>query len=165
MHDVFNFTQLKPFTAKRSPLDDIDHHADAVNPADDSEVLEDLWNEELDKAFNPPIQAREFAAIFRTHFSEKCELREKVQLLTQDMDARPGANVHLDTSDDVMLAPFIFWRACKQLLFSPSVDLFATAAHKQVVRYYSPFPDPHSAGLDAFGVNWQLERRPYANPP
>ena len=58
-----------------------------------------------------------------------------------------------------------FWRACKDLKYSPTVDLFATATHKHVERYHAPTVDSHAAGMDAFAVNWQLERRPYANAP
>ena len=65
--------------------------------------------------------------------------------------------------DDVMLAPFMFWRACKELRFSPTVDMFATTYYKHVERYYAPTMYPHAAGADAFAVNWQLERRPYTN--
>ena len=82
--------------------------------------------------------------------------------------ARRGQNnVMCGVSDrhDVMLNPLIFHKARKELKFKPSVDLFASAEHHQLPRYYSPVPDPKAAGLDAFKFDWKAEQTPYANPP
>ena len=42
-----------------------------------------LGNAKPDEAINHPIPASESATIYRTHFGEKCELREIVQMLTK----------------------------------------------------------------------------------
>ena len=44
-------------------------------------------------------------------------------MLYTDVDALHGANVHLDARDDLMLARFIFQRACKLLKFPPSMRM------------------------------------------
>ena len=64
-----------------------------------------------------------------------------------------------------MLNPFIFREARKQLGFKPSVDLFASADHHQLPRYFSQYDDPMAAGTDAFSIYWNTEEKPYANPP
>ena len=64
-----------------------------------------------------------------------------------------------------MLNPVIFRQARKTLQYKPSVDLFASAAHHQVPRYYSKTADPRSVGTDAFAANWRLETALYCNPP
>ena len=51
-----------------------------------------------------------------------------------------------------MLNPLVFHQAGKQLKFKPSVDLFASSAHHQLLRYYSKTPDPKAAGIDAFSL-------------
>ena len=47
----------------------------------------------------------------------------------------------------------------------PQVDLFATRNNCQVPHYFSRFPDPGSAGVDAFEQRWGTYRLAYANPP
>ena len=65
----------------------------------------------------------------------------------------------------IMLDPVIFHQAAKQLKFKPSVDLFATADHHQVERYFAPQRDAHAAAINAFSVDWRREWHPYANHP
>jgi hypothetical protein len=66
---------------------------------------------------------------------------------------------------DVMLNPEFFRLAKKELHYKPSVDMFASADHHQVPRYYSRESDPHSVGTDAFKADWRLEATLYLNPP
>ena len=61
--------------------------------------------------------------------------------------------------------PLFFRQACKRLKFKPSADLFASATHKQLHRYYSRTPDPTALGTNALSFDWQAESAPYANPP
>ena len=61
--------------------------------------------------------------------------------------------------------PLVFRQACKRLKFKPSADLFASATHKQLHRYYSRTPDPKALGTNALSFDWQAESAPYANPP
>jgi len=67
--------------------------------------------------------------------------------------------------EQVLLNPKVFKQAIKQLKFKPSVDLFASATHHQLHRYYSKDFDPVSLGQDAFKFDWLAEAAPYANPP
>ena len=67
--------------------------------------------------------------------------------------------------EQVLLNPTVFKMACKKLKFKPSVDLFASATHHQLHRYYSKDYDPLSLGQDAFRYDWLAEAAPYANPP
>ena len=70
-----------------------------------------------------------------------------------------------DSNEDVMLDPKIFASAKKTLRFKPSCDLFASASHHQLPRYFAPTSDTHAAGKDAFSICWQQEATPYINPP
>ena len=63
------------------------------------------------------------------------------------------------------MCPKVFKKARKALRFKPSVDLFASAAHHQLPRYYSATFDPASVGQDAFKFPRHAESRPYVNPP
>ena len=63
------------------------------------------------------------------------------------------------------MSPQIFQQARHLLYFKPGVDLFASAQHKQLPRYYSEKYDPQAAGTDAFKADWLLEVNPYVNPP
>ena len=49
-----------------------------------------------------------------------------------------------------MLNPFIFREARKQLGLKPGVDLFASANHHQLPRYFSQDDAQMAAGTDAF---------------
>ena len=73
--------------------------------------------------------------------------------------------LHPADKNDVMLNPLVFHQMRKALKFKPSVDLFASAEHHQLPRYYSKTADPHSVGVDAMQANWAAEHTPYANPP
>ena len=77
----------------------------------------------------------------------------------------PHVAVQNGDRNDVMLSPEVFRAARKALAFKPGVDLFATAAHHQLPRYFSPFEDKHAVGKDAFRADWKLEFQPYINPP
>ena len=70
-----------------------------------------------------------------------------------------------DSNEDVMLDPKIFASAKKTLRFKPSCDLFASASHHQLPRYFAPTSDALAAGKDAFSICWQQEATPYINPP
>ena len=61
--------------------------------------------------------------------------------------------------------PLVFRQACKRLKFKPSADLFVSATHKQLHRYYSRTPDPKALGTNALSFDWQAESATYANPP
>ena len=67
--------------------------------------------------------------------------------------------------NDVMLDPYVFKKACKDLAFKPTVDLFANRQHQQVPRYFARTSDPESAGRDGLMQDWTKELRPYANTP
>ena len=67
--------------------------------------------------------------------------------------------------EQVKLDPKIFRRAIKELHFKPSADLFASATHHQLPRYYSKSYDPKAVRTNAFSINWNLEAAPYVNPP
>ena len=77
----------------------------------------------------------------------------------------PHVAIHNGDRNDVMLSPEVFRAARKALSFKPGVDLFATAAHHQLPRYFSPVEDKQAVGIDAFKANWKLEFQPYINPP
>jgi len=82
------------------------------------------------------------------------EVPERVKLPCSKLD-----------KNDVMMDPRIFQRARRVLRFKPGADMFASAAHHQLPRYYSAYRDPRSAGKNAFKADWLLEVRPYVNPP
>lgn len=67
-------------------------------------------------------------------------------------------------SSDWKLNPVLF-REITDRWFLPTVDLFATRVNRQVPRFFSFRADPEAAAQDAFAQRWDLEQRPYANPP
>ena len=67
--------------------------------------------------------------------------------------------------EQVLMDPLVFRQACKRLKFKPSADLFASATHKPLHRYYSRNPDPKALGTNALSFDWQAESTPYTNPP
>ena len=67
--------------------------------------------------------------------------------------------------EQVLLDPRIFRLAIKELKFKPSADMFASATHHQLPRYYSKENDPQAVGQNALAFPWQAEFRPYVNPP
>lgn len=46
----------------------------------------------------------------------------------------------------------------------PSVDLFTTRTNKKCTIFYSRYPDPEAAAVDAFTVSWK-NKKFYAFPP
>ena len=68
--------------------------------------------------------------------------------------------------EDVKMLTTVFMYACKTLMVTPCVDLFATAAHNQLPKYFSPDPDDEKAmGWNAFVYYWDPSVTLYANPP
>ena len=47
----------------------------------------------------------------------------------------------------------------------PQVDLMATAANRQVVKFISPVPHPEALGVDAFVTPWPMVGLAYIYPP
>jgi len=46
-----------------------------------------------------------------------------------------------------------------------TVDLFASRLNNRLPRYFSRYPDPHAAGVDALLQPWAQEKAPYCFPP
>ena len=68
--------------------------------------------------------------------------------------------------EDVRMLPTVFMHACKTLMVTPCVDLFATAAHHQLPKYISPdAKDEKVMGYNAFAYKWDSSVTLYANPP
>ena len=73
----------------------------------------------------------------------------------------PAPHFHPDFDDDeilvlesidceqVLMDHLVFRQACKRLKFNRSADLFASATHKQLHRYYSRTPDTKALGTNA----------------
>ena len=64
---------------------------------------------------------------------------------------------------DWQLNPEIFQHITRHE--QPRIDLFATRNNTQCPLYYSRFPDPNCAGVDAFNQQWNQHQLAYANPP
>ena len=95
---------------------------------------------------------------------------EAEDMIDDDTEADSGMEADIDAlqsldKEQVLLNPPVFKQVCKQLRFKPSIDLFASATHCQIPRYFSKGYDPKSVGQDAFCQDWQAESAPYANPP
>ena len=55
---------------------------------------------------------------------------------------------------------------CQQLMVAPCIDLFASADHRQLPRYYTADPqDLNALGHNAFAYRWIPDVCLYANPP
>ena len=68
--------------------------------------------------------------------------------------------------EEVLLIPDVFRGARHFLGYKPSADVFASATHHQLLRYYSKDEaDMASAWVDAFSFQWQHKAAPYFNPP
>ena len=61
------------------------------------------------------------------------------------------------------LNPILFQRIVA-VYGMPQIDLFATRANAQLRKFVSWIPDPQSAGIDAFSVQWS-DPLSYAFPP
>ena len=62
--------------------------------------------------------------------------------------------------EQVLMDPLVFRQACKRLKFKPSADMFASATHKQLHRYYSRTPDPKALGTNALSFDCRLNQPP-----
>ena len=65
-----------------------------------------------------------------------------------------------------MLCPTIFVAMCHNFNAKPNIDLFASARHHQLPRYYSiDRKDPHAESYNAFNFLWSSDTMLYINPP
>ena len=61
-------------------------------------------------------------------------------------------------SEQAKLSPAVFREMRHSLGIKPSADVFASATHHQLPRYYPKEPDDvSSAGVDAFAFDWKCE--------
>ena len=65
-----------------------------------------------------------------------------------------------------MLCPTIFVAMCQNFNVKPAIDLFASARHHQLPRYYSvDRKDSRAEGYNAFNFLWTPDIMLYINPP
>ena len=178
---TFHASVLKPWYLRESdvPPAELEHPLVPSNEERFEDVLYpgvDVPDEDIpenDPHFWEPVRESPYIPENDPHFWEPVYAP---QLPSSEVEDEPVSQTAQSTSDvssvyvynprdDIMLDPRVFRAARKFLKFKPSADLFASAAHHQLPRYYSPFPDPMSAGTDAFAFCWQQERAPYVNPP
>ena len=68
--------------------------------------------------------------------------------------------------EEVKLEPNIFMAMCYNLMVTPSVDLFASAKHHQLSRYFTiDEQDSKALGYNAFAFVWSPDICLYANQP
>ena len=98
--------------------------------------------------------------------------REMEDMGTHDLDAQVNPETfsisqlkNFDHKADVKMDPAIFREAARRLRFRPTADMFASASHHQLPRYYAVRHDPKAIGINAFQYDWKREWAPYANPP
>ena len=142
------------------PVDDL--RSSMIEPPDAYDDDPDDWSDSSSDSSSSsedeePSQNLPLSTIKTVRFRSKPEIYNENQ-----KDPTPSLGF---TNEDVKLDPKIFQRARRLLSFKPNVDMFASYKHHQLPRYYSRIPDPKSQGIDAFKVDWNIEPRPYVNPP
>ena len=89
-------------------------------------------------------------------------LRDGLQPVENPMHLPPPFGI----KEEVKLHPRIFRFVCEQLGVNPQIDLFASAEHHQLPRYFTVNPDdPVAMGTNAFNYKWEPCLTYYANPP
>ena len=69
-------------------------------------------------------------------------------------------------NEEVMLCPTIFLAMCQTFNVKPKIDVFASARHHQLPRYYSvDRNDSRAEGYNAFNFLWSPDTPLYINPP
>jgi hypothetical protein len=68
-------------------------------------------------------------------------------------------------STDCKLHPSVFRMVCRQTLFTPTLDAFASGWNAQVPRYYSLNRETGAAGMNGLYHSWKGEKGVYAFPP
>ena len=63
-----------------------------------------------------------------------------------------------------MLNPQLYQMACKELHYTPDIDLFASRNNCQLHKFVSFKQDPDAEYIDAFTLNWE-ELKFWAFPP
>ena len=122
-----------------------------------------------DAAFGSPSVPREAARFLEEDADKMHPMDDDVEPLTEPMQEdeenasaptfRPDFNddeiLVLESIDRerVLMDPLVFRQACKRLKFKPSADLFASATHKQLHRYYSRTPDTKTLETNALSFN------------
>ena len=111
---------------------------------------------DYDAAFGSPSVPREAARFLEEDADEMHPMNDDDEPLSEPMqedeENAPAPHFHPDFDDDkilvlesidreqVLMDTLVFRQACKRLKFKPSADLFASATHKQLHRYYSRTP-------------------------
>ena len=94
---------------------------------------------------------------------EEQTTRNRTRQLPQRDDAEHPV---FTLNEEVMLCPTIFAAMCQNFSVQPEIDLFASARHHQLSRYYSAVRDDSSAeGYNAFNFTWTPDVMLYINPP
>ena len=148
IHNVFSVSQLKQCRSKT-------HHLDPIKNSSDSFVRPPhLPPDETDYLDEPVAEA------------ETTDMSPEISHISTQSHSDASQRIPPNLREDVKIHPFYFHRACRLLKFKPTVDLFASAAHHQIERYYTlDFHDRNAAGVNAFSISWTDEFRPYINQP
>ena len=95
-------------------------------------------------------------------WEEQTPYSSSIQLPQWDDAEHPSFTLN----EEVMLCPTIFVAMCQNFNVKPKIDLFASARHHQLTRYYSiDRKDPHAEGYNAFNFLWSLDTMLYINYP
>ena len=135
IHNVFNVSQLKKYRSETPLLDAIKNNTDSLVdppqlPLDDHDDLHE------------PIAAED-----PSDMSPRLSHHPTHSYASQRIPPNPR--------EDVKLHPFYFHSACRLLQFKPTVDIFASGAHRQIGRYYTLDPnDRNAAYFKAFSISW-----------
>ena len=94
---------------------------------------------------------------------------EAEDMIDDDTEADSGMEADIDAlqsleKEQVLLNPPVFKQVCKQLRFKPSINLFASATHCQIPRYFSKGYDPSQWGRMPFAKTGKPRAHPMPTP-
>ena len=82
------------------------------------------------------------------------EIRIQATFLCGRKNVRADALSRKPRDHCYSLPIYIFSYICDRILFTPSVDLFASRINYKLKNYFSEGPDPFASGFDAFVLQW-----------
>ena len=135
LHNVFNVSQLNKYRSQTPLLDAIDNSSDSLDepphlPLDEPDDLHE------------PIAA-----------AETTDVSHEISHLPTQSHYDASQPTPPNSRQDVKLHPFNFPSACRFLKYKPTVDIFSSAPHHQIARYYTvDHHDCNAEGVKAFSI-------------
>ena len=170
IHDAFNVSMLKKYTADTPHLylldsdvdlptepeadladDEPDAHAPELAPAHLAEYLQRAPDSAIDLSDVTAQLAREWEDRWHAEHPSSSSITVAHTNIPTTQDPPPEQHPARDV-EDIILDPVVLRQACKHLSYKPTVDLFANASHHQLYRYFPPLRT--AKGLPSTPSHW-----------